>query len=159
NEVLELFPSKWIHIGGDEVDFARWKACRKCQSRIAGEHLKSEHELQSYFIRRMDSFLQKKGRRLIGWDEILDGGLAAGATVQSWRGMDGAIAACRMDHDVIISPTSHCYLDYSLVTTSLEQTYSLDPVPAGIKPEQAKHVLGVEGNIWSERTPLPKDTD
>src|SRR5262249_44201961 len=114
---------------------------------------------QSYFIRRIDAFLQSKGRRLIGWDEILEGGLAPGATVQSWRGMDGAVAACKMNHDVIVSPTSHCYLDYPLATTPLAQTYTLNPIPEQITPEQAKHVLGVEGNIWSERTPLPADTD
>src|SRR5439155_9315812 len=118
-ETIELFPSKFIHIGGDEVPKRRWKACELCQKRIKDEHLKDEHELQSYFIRRMDAFLISKGRRLLGWDEILEGGLAPGATVQSWRGMDGAISAAKADHDVVCSPTSHCYLDYSLAGTPL----------------------------------------
>ncbi|MCH7812843.1 MAG: beta-N-acetylhexosaminidase, partial [Planctomycetes bacterium] len=110
SEVIELFPSEFIHIGGDECPKRRWKQCAKCQARIKAEGLADEHALQSYFIRRMEKFLNAKGKRLIGWDEILEGGLAPNATVQSWRGMKGAVAAAGAGHDVISSPTSHCYL-------------------------------------------------
>lgn len=158
-ETLALFPSKFIHIGGDEVPKTRWRACPKCQAKIKAEGLKDEHELQSYFIRRIDKWLTARGRRLVGWDEILEGGLAPGATVQSWRGMEGAIAAAKMGHDVIVSPTSHCYLDYPYTTTSVEKSYSFEPVPAELTAEEAKRVLGGEGNMWAERTPLPADTD
>lgn len=158
-ETLALFPSKFIHIGGDEVPKTRWQACAKCQAKIKAEGLKDEHELQSYFVRRIDKWLTARGRRLVGWDEILEGGLAPGATVQSWRGMEGAIDAAKMGHDVIVSPTSHCYLDYPYTTTSVEKSYSFEPVPAELTAEQAKHVLGGEGNMWAERTPLPDDTD
>jgi hexosaminidase len=161
-EVLDLFPSEFIHIGGDEVPKTRWKACPKCQARIKAEGLKDEAELQSYFIRRIEKFLNSKGRRLVGWDEILEGGLAPNATVQSWRGMDGAIAAARAGHDVVSSPTSHCYLDYPQFpapttqyapVTTLQTTYSFEPTPAGLTAEQAKHILGAEGNMWTERAP------
>ena len=162
-EVIELFPSEYIHIGGDECPKARWKECPKCQARIKGEGLKGEHELQSYFIRRVEKFLSGKGRRLIGWDEILEGGLAPNATVQSWRGMRGALAAATAGHDVISSPTSHCYLDYAQVRLpgeptwmgyiSLERCYSFEPAPVELTPEQALHVLGLEGNMWTEHAP------
>jgi hexosaminidase len=163
SEVLELFPSELIHVGGDEVPKTRWHACPKCQARIKAEGLKDEHELQSYFIRRIEKFLNSKGRRLVGWDEILEGGLAPNATVQSWRGMDGAIAAASSGHDVVSSPTSHCYLDFPqtdssgkpnwMAVTTLEKIYSFEPVPTELTPEQTRHVLGAEANIWSERTP------
>jgi hexosaminidase len=159
SEVLELFPSRFIHIGGDEAPKDRWQACAKCQARIKTENLKDEHELQSWFIRRIDRFLTSKNRRLVGWDEILEGGLAPGATVQSWRGMDGAVAAATAGHDTIVSPTSHCYLDYSYEKISTEKSYSFEPVPAQLTAEQARHVLGLEANMWAERTPLPADTD
>jgi hexosaminidase len=162
-EVLDLFPSEFIHIGGDEVPKTRWKACPKCQARIKAEGLKDENELQSYFVRRIENFLNSKGRRLVGWDEILEGGLAPNATVQSWRGMDAALAAARAGHDVISSPTSHCYLDYlqtpnpaapsSAGLITLEKTYSFEPTPPELTPEQAAHILGVEGSIWTERAP------
>jgi hexosaminidase len=162
-EVLELFPSEFIHIGGDEVPKARWKACPKCQARIKAEGLKDENELQSYFIRRIEKFLNSKGRRLIGWDEILEGGLAPNATVQSWRGMKGAIAAATAGHDVVSSPTSHCYVNFpqapdptapdwmGLIT--LETIYSFEPTPPELTPSQAKHVLGAECNLWTEHAP------
>ena len=162
-EVMELFPSEFIHIGGDECPKVRWEKCDRCQARIKAEGLKDEHELQSYFIRRIERFLNARGRRLIGWDEILEGGLAANATVQSWRGMSGAIAAATGGHDVIASPTSHCYLDYpqtpnpaspnwmGLIT--LERIYSFEPTPPELTQEQARHVLGAEANIWTERAP------
>jgi hexosaminidase len=158
-EVLSIFPSTFIHIGGDECPRKRWKACPKCQKRIQDEKLKDETELHGYFIRRMDAWLASKGRRLVGWDEILEGGLAPGATVMSWRGEKGGIAAANMGHDVVMSPTSHCYLDYPLKKISLEKAYSYEPVPAGIAPEKAKHVLGVQGNMWGEQTPQEADVD
>jgi hexosaminidase len=159
DEVLELFGSQFIHIGGDEVPKTRWKACSKCQARIKDKRLKDEHELQSWFVRRIDAYLTAKGRRLVGWDEILEGGLAPGATVQSWRGMEGAVAAAAAGHDTIVSPTSHCYLDYSYERTPVQKSYSFEPVPPQLTPEQARHVLGLEGNMWAERTPEPADTD
>jgi len=162
-EVIELFPSLYIHIGGDECPKQRWKKCPKCQERIKAEGLRDEHELQSYFIRRIEKFLNSKGRRLIGWDEILEGGLAPNATVQSWRGMDGAIAAATSGHDVIASPTSHCYLDYAQLRAvgeptrmgylPLERCYEFEPTPAGLTPKQARHILGLEGNMWTEHAP------
>jgi hexosaminidase len=163
SEVIELFPSEFIHIGGDECPKERWNECTKCQDRIKAEGLKDEHELQSYFIRRIEKFLSSKGRRLIGWDEILEGGLAPNATVQSWRGMKGAIAAATAGHDVISSPTSHCYLDYAqrrapgeptwMGFIDLETCYSFEPTPAELTPDQARHVLGLEGNMWTEHAP------
>ena len=159
DEVLELFPSTFIHIGGDECPKDRWKACAKCQARIKSENLKDEHELQSWFIRRIDKYLTSKNRRLVGWDEILEGGLAPGATVQSWRAMDGAIAAAKAGHDTIVSPTSHCYLDYSYEKISVEKSYSFDPIPPQLTADEAKRILGLEGCMWAERTPEPADTD
>jgi hexosaminidase len=152
SEVIELFPAPYIHIGGDECPKERWKKCPKCQARIKAEDLKNEDELQSYFIKRIEKFLLTRNRRLIGWDEILEGGLAPAATVQSWRGLDGAIAAARAGHDVIVSPTSHCYLDYPHNVTSLEKIYSFEPIPKQLTAQQAKHILGGEGNMWTDRT-------
>ncbi len=159
-EVFTLFPSQYIHIGGDEVPKTRWQHCEKCQQRLAEENLANEAELQSYFIRRMEAFISGHGRKLIGWDEILEGGLAPNATVQSWRGMAGAIAAARAGHDVIASPTSHCYLDYPqsqdpdrpgyMGVITLETIYDFEPTPAELSPNEARHVLGVEGNVWTE---------
>ncbi|MCF8297236.1 MAG: family 20 glycosylhydrolase [Saprospiraceae bacterium] len=150
DEVIELFPSEYIHIGGDEAPKFRWANCKKCQARIKEEGLKDEHELQSYFITRIEKFLNSKGKKLIGWDEILEGGLAPSATVQSWRGMAGAIAAATSGHDAIVSPTSHAYFDYSVETTSLEKVYSFDPIPDELSTEQAKHIIGGECNVWTE---------
>ncbi|MBU0640328.1 MAG: family 20 glycosylhydrolase [Planctomycetes bacterium] len=162
-EVIELFPSEFIHIGGDECPKVRWEECPKCQARLKAEGLENEHELQSYFIRRIEKYLNSQGRRLIGWDEILEGGLAPNATVQSWRGMSGAIAAATAGHDVVSSPTSHCYLDYAQLRAAgeptqmgfvdLETCYSFEPTPAQLTPEQARHVLGLEGNMWTEHAP------
>lgn len=149
-EVLELFPSRFIHIGGDECPKVRWQACAKCRERIKTEGLADEHELQSYFIRRIEKFLNSHNRRLIGWDEILEGGLAPNATVMSWRGTDGGVAAARQGHDVIMSPTSHCYFDQSYDALPTEKVYSYEPVPEGLTPEQAVHVLGAQANIWTE---------
>jgi len=153
SEVIELFPSKYIHIGGDEAPKDRWSKCPKCQQRIKDENLKDEHELQSYFIKRVENFLNSKGREIIGWDEILEGGLAPGATVQSWRGVKGAIEAAKMHHDVIVSPTSHCYFDYPIETTDVPKVYSFNPIPDELTSEEAKYVLGSEGNMWTEYAP------
>ena len=112
-----------------------------------------EHELQSYFVTRVEKYLNSKGRQIIGWDEILEGGLAPGATVQSWRGTKGAIEAAKMGHDVIVSPTSHCYFDYPIETTDVPKVYSFDPVPPELSAEEIKHVLGTEGNMWTEYAP------
>ncbi|MBS4035400.1 MAG: family 20 glycosylhydrolase [Ignavibacterium sp.] len=159
SEVIELFPSTYIHIGGDEAPKDRWKECAKCQQRIKDEGLTDEHELQSYFITRMERFLNSKGRQIIGWDEILEGGLAPGATVQSWRGTKGAIEAAKMGHDVIVSPTSHCYFDYPIETTDVPKVYSFDPVPPELDAEEVKHVLGTEGNMWTEYAPQEEIDD
>jgi len=154
SEVVELFPAPYIHIGGDECPKDRWKHCPTCQARIQTEGLKDEHELQSYFIRRIEKFLLTKDRRIIGWDEILEGGLAPGATVQSWRGVEGAIAAARSGHDAIVSPTSHAYFDYPITTTDLRRVYSFDPVPPELTDEQDRsRILGGECNVWTERAP------
>lgn len=153
SEVMELFPSKFIHIGGDEAPKFRWENCSKCQKRMKVEGLKDEHELQSYFIQRIEKYLNANGRELIGWDEILEGGLAPGATVQSWRGLDGGIAAVTSGHRAIMSPTSHSYFDYPLSNIDLEKVYSFDPVPAGLTEEHQKLILGGECNLWSEHIP------
>lgn len=152
-EVMDLFPSKWIHIGGDEVDKTYWHRCPVCQAKIKADGLKNEEELQSYFVRRIDKFLADHGRRLIGWDEILEGGLAQGATVMSWRGIDGGIAAAKAGHDVVMSPTSHAYFDASYRDQPTEHVYTFDPVPEALNDDEAKHVLGGQANVWCERIP------
>jgi len=163
-EVLELFPSKFIHIGGDEAIKDRWKASAVVQQRIRQLGLKDEHEMQSWFIRRMDAFLTERGRRLIGWDEILEGGLAPGAAVMSWRGEAGGIAAARAGHDVVMAPTTHTYLDYYQAPPekeplaiggmlTLETVYAWEPVPKELTAEQRKHVLGGQGQLWAEYLP------
>jgi len=148
-EVIAIFPSPFIHIGGDEVPKVNWQKCPKCQARLKAEGLKNEDELQSYFIRRMAKFLASRNRRLIGWDEIMDGGLAEGAAVMSWRGMEAGIEAIRRGHDVVFSPTSHCYFDYGYSHISLEKTYSFEPMLEGLSPEQTPHILGVQANMWT----------
>lgn len=152
-EVMELFPFPYIHIGGDEAPKYRWEHCAKCQNRIKKEGLHDAHELQSYFIQRIEKFLNANGRQLIGWDEILEGGLAPSATVQSWRGMEGGIAAAKSGHDAIMSPTSHCYFDYGLDAIDLQTVYSFEPIPAELTIQEAAHILGGECNMWSERAP------
>ncbi|MFN8531168.1 MAG: beta-N-acetylhexosaminidase [Anaerolineae bacterium] len=163
-EVLDLFPSEYIHIGGDECPKVRWEHCPKCQAAIKREGLKDEHELQSYFIRRMEAFLNQQGRRLVGWDEILEGGLAPNATVMSWRGTEGGIAAAAAGHDVIMSPTTTVYLDYYQSEDTdneppaiggyipIEHVYAFNPVD-GVPADKVSHVLGGQGNIWSEYMP------
>ena len=167
-EVMSLFPGHWIHIGGDEAPKAQWKASPLAQSRIRELGLKDEDELQSWFTRRMDEFLTAHGRSLIGWDEILQGGLAPNATVMSWRGMDGGIAAARAGHDVVMAPTARTYFDYyqSADTTReqlaiggflpLDSVYAFDPVPPGLGPDEARHILGAQGQVWTEYIPDPK---
>ncbi len=161
DEVLVLFDSPFIHIGGDECPKNIWKACAKCQARKATHGLKDEHELQSWMVRHFDRYLAKRGRRLIGWDEILEGGLAPGATVMSWRGVKGGQAAAAMGHDVVMSPTTYLYLDYPQTAApdgfayfrvrvnSCERILSFNPVE-GIPAEKQKHVLGIQGNLWGE---------
>ena len=153
SEVVDLFPGKYIHIGGDEAPKNRWKECPKCQQRINDENLKDEHELQSYFVKRMEKFINSKGKQIVGWDEILEGGLAPEATVQSWRGVKGAIDAAKQGHDVIVSPTSHCYFDYPVDVTDMQKVYLFDPIPAELTADERKHVLGSEGNMWTEYAP------
>jgi len=147
-EVMEMYPSEYIHIGGDEVPKDRWNECPKCRARIRQEDLKDANELQSYFIRRIEKFINSKGRKLIGWDEILEGGLAENAAVMSWRGTQGGIKAAGMGHKVVMSPTSHCYFDYDVNSTPLKETYSFDPV-AGLSSENRKYILGGQGNMWT----------
>lgn len=156
DEVIEIFPSEFIHIGGDEAPKTRWKACEKCQARIKAKGLKNEHELQSYFIRRIEKHINAKGRRLIGWSEILQGGLAPNAAVMDWIG--GAAAATKEGHDAVMSPTSHCYFDYSYAAISSARAFSFDPV-AKLLPEQAKHELGLQANFWSHIDREPKLVD
>ena len=161
-EVMEIFPSQYIHIGGDEVPKDHWKTSAIAQKVIKKEKLKDEHELQSYFITRIEKFLNKNGRDLIGWDEILEGGLAPNATVMSWRGEEGGIAAAKMRHDVIMTPNSHMYFDHyqaKNITTEplaiggflpLEKVYSYTPRPKLLSAEEQKFILGVQANLWTE---------
>jgi hexosaminidase len=160
-EVMELFPGTYIHIGGDEAPKTRWEESEIAQEVIRREGLADEHELQSYFIRRIERFLLANGRRLIGWDEILEGGLAPEATVMSWRGMDGGIEAAKQGHDVIMTPTSHMYFDYYQGDaeheplaiggfTDLRKVYGFEPVPSELSSDEARHVLGAQGNVWTE---------
>jgi len=160
-EVMDIFPSAYIHIGGDEAPKTRWEACPKCQKRIKTEGLKDEHELQSYFVTRIERYLNANGRNIIGWDEILEGGLAPNATVMSWRGTEGGIAAARMGHDVIMSPGSPCYFDHYQADPAneplaiccfnpLEKVYAFNPVPEELNEKEATHILGAQGNVWTE---------
>jgi len=161
DEVMELFPSPYIHIGGDEAPKKQWKTSPVAQQVIQENGLKDEHELQSYFIQRMENYLNSKGRNIIGWDEILEGGLAPNATVMSWRGTKGAIEAAKSGHDVIMTPTSHAYFDYYQSENkneptaiggflALEKVYHFNPIPEELTAEEAKHILGPQGNIWTE---------
>jgi len=160
-EVMYLFPSPYLHIGGDECPKKRWKNCPHCQALIKQEGLKDEHELQSYFIKRIEQFVNSKGRKIIGWDEILEGGLAPNAAVMSWRGTKGGIAAAKAKHDVVMTPSSHCYFDhyqgepkYEPIAiggfTPLEKVYSYEPTPATLSPEESQYILGAQGNVWTE---------
>ena len=170
-EVIDLFPGVYIHVGGDECPKKRWAACAKCQARIKSEGLADEDELQSYFIQRMVRFLDKKDRRTVGWDEILEGGLAEGAGVMSWRGAEGAMEAARAGHDAIMCPISHCYFDYRqrdgenergakwAPILELPTVYRFDPIPAELSEVEARHILGVQGNVWTEQIPGPSEAE
>jgi len=158
-EVVDLFPSKYLHIGGDEAPKSRWEACSKCQNRIEEEGLKDEHELQAYFIKRIQTFLNSKGKEIIGWDEILEGGLTEGAIVQSWRGVEGGIAAAKQGNKVIMSPTSHAYLDYDLKAINLEKIYSFNPIPTDLSSDFHANIIGGECNMWTEHVPDEKTLD
>lgn len=168
SEVIDLFPSEYIHIGGDECPKVRWEKCPHCQARIRELKLKdsnghtAEHYLQSYVTARIEKFLNEKGRRIIGWDEILEGELAPNATVMSWRGMEGGIQAAQMGHDVIMTPTAYCYFDYYQTQYTdeeplaiggyvpIEKVYSFEPAPGILTEEQKAHILGVQANLWTE---------
>jgi len=149
DEVCELFPSEYIHIGGDEAPKQRWDNCPQCQVRMDAENLSDTHELQSYFIKRIEKMLNKRGKKLIGWDEILEGGLAENAAVMSWRGVQGGIAAAQSGHPVVMSPTSHCYFDYTHLTTPVEHVYSFNPVPDELNDTESGFILGGQANFWS----------
>lgn len=152
-EVMELFPSEYIHIGGDEVPGTRWTQCDDCRARMDAEGLYSAGELQSWFLTRVEEFLHAHGRKLIGWDEILDGGGPPRATVQSWRGMEGAVTAALSKRQAIVSPTSHAYFDYPLTSIDVETVYNFEPVPRNLKSTEAEYILGGECNMWTERAP------
>ena len=169
-EVMELFPSEYIHVGGDEAGKSAWKTCPKCQKRMKDEHLANVDELQSYLIHRIEKFLNNHGRRLLGWDEILQGGIAPNATIMSWRGEEGGIAAVTSGHHAIMTPGAYCYLDsyqdapYSQPEAiggylPLKKVYAYDPVPASLTAEQAKLVYGVQGNLWVEYIPTPEHVE
>ncbi len=170
NEVMPLFPSKYVHIGGDEATKTNWAKCRKCKARMRKEKLKSVEELQSYFIKRMERFISSKGKVLIGWDEILEGGLAPGATVMSWRGVKGGLEASAEGHDVVMTPGTHCYFDHYQGEpqteplaiggySTLTKVYEFDPVVDTMSVAQAKHVLGGQANLWAEYIPTPKHSE
>ena len=170
SEVCALFPSRFIHIGGDEAPRDRWKTCSKCQARIEAEGLQSEAQLQTWLNHRLEKFLASKGRRLIGWDEILEGGLTPGAAVMSWRGTAGGLAAAEAGHDVVMSPTSHCYFDYAQARDAgepeciggflpLSKVYEFEPVPPALPEEKREHILGAQGNLWSEYLWTPADVE
>lgn len=167
-EVIDLFPSEYIHVGGDEAGKSAWKKCPKCQALMTEKGMKSVDELQSYMIHRAEEFLNSKDRRLIGWDEILEGGLAPEATVMSWRGEDGGIKSARMGHDVVMTPGNYMYLDFYQADpktqpyaiggyTPIKKVYSYDPVPAdSLTAEECRHILGVQANTWTEYIQTPE---
>jgi hexosaminidase len=170
DEVVVLFPGKYIHIGGDEAPKTNWKKCAHCQKLIKKEGLKDEHGLQSYFIARMEKYINTKGKQIIGWDEILEGGLAPNATVMSWRGTSGAIEAAKEGHDVILTPGSHCYFDHYQADNEneplaiggflpLEKVYHFNPIPEELTDKEATYVLGAQGNVWTEYMQTEKQVE
>jgi hexosaminidase len=160
DEVIDLFPGQYIHIGGDEAPKKRWQQCNACQNIISTYYLKDEHELQSYFIKKMDEYLTSKGKKLIGWDEILEGGLSQNAAVMSWRGFEGGIEAAKQEHYVVMSPGSHCYFDHYQGKkneplaiggyTPLEKVFSFKPIPADLEAKYHSYILGGQANLWTE---------
>ena len=161
DEVMDLFPSPYIHIGGDECPKTRWKSCTHCQALIKEKGLDDEHGLQSYFIRRIEQFVNSRGRKIIGWDEILEGGLAPNAAVMSWRGTEGGIAAAKAGHYAVMTPGSHCYFDHYQGDpafephaiggyTTIQKVYSYEPVPSQLDSAEARYILGAQGNVWTE---------
>ncbi len=169
DEVVPLFPGQYFHIGGDECPKANWKRCPNCQKRMKENNLKDEHELQSYFVQRMEKYINGKGKTMIGWDEILEGGLAPNAIVMSWRGETGGIEAAKQDHQVIMTPTTYVYFDYSQTDNEdsiviggnlpVEKVYGYEPIPAALNEEQAKYVLGAQANVWSEYMSNPRKVE
>jgi hexosaminidase len=170
DEIVELFPSKYIHIGGDEVDKRYWEKCSKCQNRIKENNLKNENELQSWFVKRIENYLTLKGKRLIGWDEILEGGLAPEATVMSWRGTNGGIESAKQGHEVIMCPGSHCYFDHYQAEhefepeaiggyTPLKKVYTFNPIPKELSKKEARFILGGQGNVWTEFIFTPEQVE
>jgi hypothetical protein len=166
-EVIDLFPSEYIHIGGDEASKSSWKTCPRCQKRMADEHLNSVDELQSYMIHRIEKFLNDHGRKIIGWDEIIEGGLSPTATVMSWRGEGGGIKAVKAGNQTIMTPGKYCYLDAFQDAPNtqpmaiggyltLEKVYSFEPVPDSLSTKEAELILGVQGNVWTEHIPTPE---
>jgi hexosaminidase len=169
-EVMPLFPSKIVHIGGDEAPKTRWKTCPKCQARIKAEHLKDEHELQSYFVQRMEKFVNSKGKTIMGWDEILEGGLAPNAAVMSWRGMEGGIAAAKQKHQVVMTPGEFVYFDHAQGDPSLEplsiggylpleKVYAFEPTPKELTANERKYILGAQANLWTEYIPTTQQVE
>jgi hexosaminidase len=171
DEVCDLFPGKYFHIGGDECPKTRWEQCNACKKRMADEKLKDGHELQSYFIQRIEKYLNSKGKQIIGWDEILEGGLAPNAAVMSWRGTEGGIAAANLKHPVVMTPGTHCYFDHYQADprqenvaiggyTTLEKVLSFDPVPEALKGKpEARFILGAQGNVWTEYMYTTQDVE
>jgi hexosaminidase len=166
SEVIELFPSPYVHIGGDEVQKDGWRQSAEAQAIMKRERLKNEDELQSYFVRRIENFLTSKGKRMIGWDEILEGGLAPNAIVMSWRGEGGGVEAVRQKHKAIMTPTDYCYLDYNQGDSKreppniggflpLEKVYSYNPIPKDLKGEEENYILGAQANVWTEYISTP----
>jgi hexosaminidase len=169
-EVMDIFPGKYIHIGGDECPKDQWKASSECQAMIKSLNLKDENGLQSYFVHRIEQFLNSKGRKIIGWDEILDGGLDPNATVMSWRGIQGGITAAKAGNDVIMTPGEYCYFDHCQSDQAteplsiggylpLQTVYKYEPVPAELSSDEAKHVLGAQANVWCEYLPDSKSVE
>jgi len=177
-EVMAVFPSEYIHIGGDEAPRTRWEQCPRCQERIRKEGLtaregqSAEARLQGYFTKRVEAFVHSKGRKLIGWDELLDSDVNPSATIMSWRGIEGGLVASEKGHDVIMTPTSHCYFNFYLVKDHewgepyafdefipLEKTYSLDPAPETLSENARRHILGAQGNMWTEYAQFPSQIE
>lgn len=170
-EITEIFPSQYIHIGGDECPKVRWKECPKCQAKMDELGFKStdkrprEEQMQAYIMQQAEAFLASKGRKVIGWDEILAGGLGPDVTIHSWRGIEGAVEAARQGHDAILSPGSHMYFDHYQSQdkehepdaiggyTPVEKVYAFNPIPEELSPEQARHIIGVQANVWTEYIP------